>query len=307
MDRFAQVNGIRLHYLDYNGGQPALIFLPGLSANAHAFDGVMAAGLSPQFRVISLDLRGRGLSDKPASGYSMAEHAADVIALLDALGIERAVVCGHSFGGLLTIYLASHFPARVAKAVIIDAGVGLITPQTRDLIQPSLDRLGKVAPSWEAYLEAMKRAPHFDGWWDPQIESYFRADVQVNEDGTVESQSRPENIAEAIEKAALENWDAHAAAIEQPAMLLHARGACGPPGAPALIPLELAEATTRKIAHCRYYEIAGNHYTMVYGAGARQLVERVSAFVCEPLSEVADQHHITVHHAARQGELPSVT
>ncbi|MGH9839795.1 MAG: alpha/beta fold hydrolase, partial [Blastocatellia bacterium] len=86
MDRFAQVNGIRLHYLDHNGGQPALVFLPGLTANARAFDSVIAAGPSPQFRVLALDLRGRGLSDKPATGYSIAEHAADVIALLDALG-----------------------------------------------------------------------------------------------------------------------------------------------------------------------------------------------------------------------------
>ncbi|MGH9962063.1 MAG: alpha/beta fold hydrolase, partial [Pyrinomonadaceae bacterium] len=59
-DRFAQVNGIRLHYLDHPGNEPALVFLPGLTANAHCFDGLIKAGLSPRFRVLALDLRGRG-------------------------------------------------------------------------------------------------------------------------------------------------------------------------------------------------------------------------------------------------------
>jgi len=88
MDRFAQVNKIQLHYLDHPGGEPALILMPGLTANAHCFDGLVQAGLSPRFQVLALDLRGRGLSDKPATGYSMADHAADVVGLLDALGSD---------------------------------------------------------------------------------------------------------------------------------------------------------------------------------------------------------------------------
>src|SRR5215216_65999 len=121
MDRFAQVNNIQLHYLDYAGGEPVLVLLPGLTANAHAFDGLIQAGLNNSFRVLALDLRGRGLSDKPAAGYSMQDHAADVISLLDSLGIERVVMCGHSFGGLLTLYLASNYPERISKLVIIDS------------------------------------------------------------------------------------------------------------------------------------------------------------------------------------------
>ncbi len=279
MDRFVQVNHIQLHYLDMTGGEPPLILLPGLTANAHSFDGLIQAGLSPRFRVLALDLRGRGLSDKPATGYSMAEHAADVIGLLDSAGINQAVICGHSFGGLLAIYLAAHYPDRVSRLVIIDSATLLINPRTRALIQPSLDRLGKVMPSWEAYLAAMKQAPFFRDWWDPTIESYFRADVQINEDGTVQARSRPENIAEASDKAGAEDWDRHLAAIGQPALLLRATDPFGPPGTPPLLSEEQARATSQALANCRYLEIPGNHLTMLFGEGARRIVASITEFV----------------------------
>jgi pimeloyl-ACP methyl ester carboxylesterase len=279
VDHFVQVNHIQLHYLDVAGGEPTLILLPGLTANAHSFDGLIQAGLSPRFRVLALDLRGRGLSDKPATGYSMAEHATDVIGLLDSAGINQAVICGHSFGGLLAIYLAAHYPDRVSRLVIIDSAALLINPQTRALIQPSLDRLGKVMPSWEAYLAAMKQAPFFQDWWDPTIESYFRADVQINEDGTVQARSRPENIAEAINQAAEEDWKRHLAAIRQPALLLRATDPFGPPGTPPLLSEEQARATSEALANCRYLEIPGNHLTMLFGEGARRIVAGITEFV----------------------------
>jgi pimeloyl-ACP methyl ester carboxylesterase len=282
-DSFAEVNNIRLHYIDYPGPEPPvvlppLVLLPGLTANAHCFDGLVQAGLTKRSRALALDLRGRGLSDKPATGYRMADHAADVIGLLDWLAVPQAVACGHSFGGLLALYLAAHFPDRIAKLIILDASVSLVNQTSRDLIKPSLDRLGKRLPSWEAYLETMKRAPFFYQWWDPLIESYFRADVQINEDGTVQARSRPENIAEAIDKAEQENWKAHTDLVQQPALLLHARGAYGLPGAPPIVPLEQAQATARALADCRYEEIPGNHFTMLFGEGARLIVESIAEF-----------------------------
>ena len=77
MAHFVQTNNIQLHYLSHPGEGPTLVLLPGLTANAHAFDGLIQAGLSPRYRVLALDLRGRGLTDKPTTGYSMADHAAD--------------------------------------------------------------------------------------------------------------------------------------------------------------------------------------------------------------------------------------
>ncbi len=66
MDQFVSTNGIRLHYLDHPGEGPPLVLMPGLTANAHSFDGLINSGLSPSLRVLALDMRGRGLNDKPA-------------------------------------------------------------------------------------------------------------------------------------------------------------------------------------------------------------------------------------------------
>lgn len=281
MDRFVQTNNIQLHYLDYPGDGPTLVLMPGLTANAHAFDGLMQAGLSRRLRVLTLDLRGRGLSDKPATGYRMADHAADVLGLLDTLDLDQVVLGGHSFGGLLTFYIAAHHPERVSKLVIIDAASSMHS-RTRELIQPSVDRLGKVFPSWEAYLQAMKEMPFYNGWWDPAIESFYRADVQIKEDGTVQARSRPEAIIEAVDKALAEPWERHLAVIRQPTLLLNAPGPYGPPDAPTVLPGEQAQSTVKALANCHYIEIPGNHMTMLYGEGAQCLVETVTTFVGEP-------------------------
>jgi pimeloyl-ACP methyl ester carboxylesterase len=278
MERFVYVNNIQLHYLDHLGGDPPLVLMPGLTANACSFDGLIKAGLSPVLRVLALDLRGRGLSQKPDSGYSMADHCADVLGLLDALELRQVVLGGHSFGGLLSIYMAAHHPERVSKLVIIDAA-GSMHPQVRELIKPSVDRLGNVLPSWEAYLEAMKQMPFYQGWWDPTIESYYRADVEIRNDGTVKPRSRPEAIIEAVENALAEDWAQLLSAVRQPVLLLNAPGSFGPPGTPPVLPREQAMDTVNMLSEGRYVEIPGNHMTMLYGEGARRIVEAILAFV----------------------------
>src|SRR4249919_1833572 len=96
LDRFLQANGLRLHYLERGSGERTLVLVPGLTANAHSFDGLLAAGLDRGLRVLAFDARGRGLSDKPDAGYTMADHAADLLGALDALGLERVCLGGHS-------------------------------------------------------------------------------------------------------------------------------------------------------------------------------------------------------------------
>jgi len=266
MDQFLQANGIRLHYLDHPGDAPPLLLMPGLTANAHSFDGLIKAGLSPKLQVLALDLRGRGLSDKPDSGYSMADHAADVLGLLDTLELQQVVLGSHSFGGLLTLYMAAHYPERISKLVIIDAA-GSMHPQVRELIKPALDRLGKILPSWEDYIGAMKQIPFYQDWWDPTIESYYRADVEIRDDGTVKPCSRSDAIIEAVDKAIVEDWAQHLAAIRQPMLLLNALGAFGFPGTPPILPYEQALETVNAVAKGHYAEIPGNHMTMLFGGG----------------------------------------
>ena len=277
MNHRLRTNRIQLHYLDHPGEGGPLVLMPGLTANAHSFDGLIAAGLSPALRVLCLDLRGRGLSDKPDSGYGMADHAADVLGLLDALDLQQVTLGGHSYGGLLTLYMAARHPERITKLVVIDAA-GSMHPKVRDLIKPSVDRLNKVWPSWDAYIASMKMMPFYQGWWDPAIERYYRADVEFRSDGTVKPRSRPEAIIEAVDKALTENWAQHLTAIKQPLLLLNALGSFGPPGSPPVLPREHAVETVQTVTNGRYVEIPGNHMTMLFGKGAERIVDMITAF-----------------------------
>jgi pimeloyl-ACP methyl ester carboxylesterase len=279
MDRFVDANGIRLHCIDRDGGEPPVVLLPGLTANANSFDGVVEAGLAPHFRVVAIDLRGRGLSDKPATGYSMVEHAADVIGLMDSLGLKDAVVGGHSFGGMLAMFIASRFADRVHKLIILDSAAGLISPATREMIKPSLGRLGRRFPSWEEYMTFIKKAPFFDGWWEPAIENYYRADVENVEDGSVRPRSRYENIAEAMDRVSEVDWKEVVRDIRQPALLFRAQQGMSGKGSAPLLSLETAWATIDSIADCRYAELEGNHMTMLYGQDARKLAGDIIKFV----------------------------
>lgn len=276
--RFLTAGGIRTHYLDVAGGDPPLVLLHGLSANAHEFGGLVAAGLSPAFRIIAPDLRGRGRSDKPSDGYRMADHAKDVLALLDALGLERVVLGGHSFGAYLGIFLAAHHPARVTKLIVIDAALTL-NPRVGEMLKPSLDRLTQVLPSAEAYLATLRSAPYIAGVWDPALEAYFRAELVENPDGTVRSATSADAISQALQAVRAEPWRDLVGQVEQPALLLNAVGSYGPAGSPPLIDEANARETAGAFRACRYVRVPGNHLTMVFTDGAAVIRREIETFV----------------------------
>ena len=119
-------DGLRLHYRDYPGGadgRPPILCLSGLTRNARDFAAV-AERLSPAWRVICAELRGRGESahaPDPMS-YRPAIYLGDIVALVETLDAPRLIVFGTSLGGLLTILLAASNPERVAGVVLNDIG-----------------------------------------------------------------------------------------------------------------------------------------------------------------------------------------
>lgn len=277
-DRFLDANGVNIHYIDVPGGSPPIVLLHGLSANAHSFGGLIGAGLSPKFRVIAPDLRGRGRSDKPSTGYTMADHARDVLALLDALGLKRVVLGGHSFGGYLAIYIAAKFPERVEKLIVIDASITL-NPRVGELLKPSLDRLTRVSPSVDSYLAEARGAAHLDGYWDDDIERYFRAEIQENADGTAQSTTSATAIGQALQTVSSEPWLELVRAVRQPTLFLNATGPYGPAGTPALVEAEYAKQTAAAFQYIRYVQVPGNHMTMVFGPGAPVVTAEIERFV----------------------------
>jgi pimeloyl-ACP methyl ester carboxylesterase len=274
------VAGVEMFYLDTAGNGPPVVLLHGLSANANSFGGIIAAGNRPSVRFIAPDLRGRARSGKPEHGYEMADHARDVIALLDELGLESVVLGGHSFGGYLAIYIAATYPERVSKLVIIDAAISS-HPRIGVLLKPSLDRLTRIAASPEAYLAEIRGAAYLNDMWDDSVESYFRAEILENEDGTAQSATSGAAIAQAAMGVATEPWLHHVQQVRQPTLLLNAVEPFGPPGTPPLFDEVSARATARAFANARYVVIPGNHITLLFGQGASAVRREIEHFVNE--------------------------
>lgn len=280
MAHFIERDGVRIHYLRHDGPDPPLILLHGLTANARYFDGFVRAGLTDFRGALAVDMRGRGLSDQPVSGYTMADHAADVIALLDHAGIERAVLCGHSYGALLTLYLANERPERVDRAILLDiAGPTMQNPLVFDLLQPSLSRLGKVFPSMDAFLDEMKTQPSLVGAWDQDVESYFRADVEPLPSGAVRVRTSRDVIHQVVIEAQEVDWHLCLAQAALPTLLVHASGPFGPPGTSPLVLEEQAREAVLLLPECRYARVPGNHMSMMFGDSARAVLAEVRAFL----------------------------
>ncbi len=124
-DRFATVNGIKLHYLSAGNG-PMVVLLHGYAETSRMWLPLMAE-LAATHRVIAPDLRGAGGSDKPDTGYDKKTMAQDVHALVQSLGAKQITIVGHDIGLMVTYAYAAQYPDEVNKIVLMDAflpGVG---------------------------------------------------------------------------------------------------------------------------------------------------------------------------------------
>jgi pimeloyl-ACP methyl ester carboxylesterase len=121
IDGWVEADGLRLHYLDWSGSGPPVLFLHGGSAHAHWWDFAIPP-LADRFRCVALDLRGHGESGRPADGdYGLAAHARDVAAVVTALGLAGGGVVGHSFGGWVAMVYAGRAGDAVGALAILDS------------------------------------------------------------------------------------------------------------------------------------------------------------------------------------------
>ena len=112
----------------------SIVFLTGIGNNAHVFDG-FAQRFTKDHRVIAITRRGFGESSHPDGPYDQPTLAADIHAVLDSLGIQRAILAGHSIGGYELTHFGARYPERVAGLIYLDAGTD---PVAADSIRKSL-------------------------------------------------------------------------------------------------------------------------------------------------------------------------
>jgi pimeloyl-ACP methyl ester carboxylesterase len=241
-----------------------VVCIHGLTSNHTVWES-MADALAPSLRLIGYDLRGRGDSDKPPSGYSLAIHDDDLLGLLDHYGLERAALMGHSLGAHIAVRFAAKFPDRVARLVLFDGGLD-VRAEVFDSLAPAVARLGVEFPSLEGFLERLRGLPMFAGRWNEYLTRHFTYDVQRTPSGGVTSKVARHAIEEEVanlQRARLWVWHHQ---VKAPTLLLRA-----PDGLltadDCLMTQEEAEAMARAIPECRLVVVPGtNHYTVLLSA-----------------------------------------
>ncbi|MFN8622062.1 MAG: alpha/beta hydrolase [Chloroflexota bacterium] len=134
------------------------LLVHGLASNARLWDGVAVRLASRGFRSVAVDQRGHGRSDKPDDGYDFPTVAADLVAVIDALGLDRPVVAGQSWGGNVVLELGARHASRVRGVVAVDGGT---------------IELSREFPTWEACAERLAPPP-LVGMPLTRIEGYIR-------------------------------------------------------------------------------------------------------------------------------------
>lgn len=224
-EHWANIRDLRMRYLDWGApkdddGREPILALHGLASSAHWYD-IVAPLLRDRYRIVAPDQRGHGQTTQASDGYGWHSVASDAVGLLDALGIEKAIVFGHSWGGNVAVGLAAHYPERVAALVMIDGG--FFSPQMLP------------GATWEAFSQRLsprdvsgtraeflaRMSAQLTVCWNADIERIVQTMV-YERDGQIYDILRPENQAQVIRAM----WDDPASElwpkIECPALIVPA-------------------------------------------------------------------------------------
>jgi pimeloyl-ACP methyl ester carboxylesterase len=156
------------------------LLVHGLTGRADVFraltEELEAEGLAG-WRILAVDLRGRGATGRVGGPVGIPAHSADLVALMDREGLDRVAFVGHSLGAMIGVYLAANHPDRLSRLVLVDGGSD-VTDEVDALLSPVVERLERTNPSREAYVEYLKGLPDFEDRWDENLERYFAGDVR---------------------------------------------------------------------------------------------------------------------------------
>lgn len=193
---YVNANGILQHYLEWgNPDAPAVLMLHGIGLCASVWS-YTASRLARDYRVLSLDLRGHGDSEKPGTGYTFEELGRDLAAVVPALGLHCPFAVGHSAGGSAAIIAQALVPGTLGATVIIDSRVGgsramSSRPDLRD--RPARTRRKRMVwESRDAIYQGYRQRPVFRTWNERVFADYIDGGTRPLPDSRVELKCPPE-------------------------------------------------------------------------------------------------------------------
>jgi pimeloyl-ACP methyl ester carboxylesterase len=260
----AKGDGVKIQLAIWEGSGKQILCIHGITANCRFWD-CLASAVSPHHRVIAMDLRGRGLSDKPPTGYSIEHHCKDILSLINDQGLERLVLMGHSLGAFISLVFAAQYPQRVDRLILVDGGGKLSETQMAKVfagIKPSLDRLGQIFPSFETYLMLMKQAPYLQPW-NSYMETYFRYEIEEVEGG-IRSRVHPKHIEEEAQNLGKVDSRKFYKSVKAPTLILRAtKGMLAKDD--ILLPEDVVDRMVHEIPNAKRVDVEGtNHYSILF-------------------------------------------
>lgn len=198
-ERRITVSGLTLRVREWPGDGPPVVLAHGLASNSRIWDDV-AARLADRFHLVALDQRGHGLSDRPTDGFGFDKVAADLRGVVEALGLGRATIVGHSWGGNVALVYAATYPELTRALVLVDGG--LIEPSANP--EMTLERiLVELAPpdlTSFTFSELLDRVRSGDAaqYWSPTVEATLRTSFEDAPDGTIRPRLQREDHLEII-------------------------------------------------------------------------------------------------------------
>ncbi len=188
-----ELAGGALHVARWGDGPVTVLAVHGITASSVGFCLLGPALAEAGCTVLAPDLRGRGLSAALPGPSSMAQHADDLVAVLDATGAARAVVLGHSMGGFVATAFAHRHPERLVHLVLLDGGPALSGELPPDvdveavltaIVGPSVQRLHMTWPTLEDYHGFWRAHPALQaGVPDEVVRAYADHDAVQGDDG----------------------------------------------------------------------------------------------------------------------------
>jgi pimeloyl-ACP methyl ester carboxylesterase len=185
------VNGIRLHYLDWGGNGTVLLFLTGLGNSAHIYD-QFAPRFTDKFHVMALTRRGHGDSDYPETGYDVDTLTEDVRQFLDSFRIEKVILVGHSMANVELCHFSALYPERVLKLIFLDSAYDRTSPAFKEMVGRSPLRNIPIPganddyASVEEYIASIKRCyPYWAAIWGDVVKEEILHAIKKGPDGKI--------------------------------------------------------------------------------------------------------------------------
>jgi len=235
-------DGCRLYYEIKGEGEP-VVLIPGLGGDGRFWAGVAKA--LPEFRLITVDHRGAGRSDRPDGGYSIERIARDVLSVLDAEEIDAAHLVGHSTGGTVVQTIALDAPER-AKSLVISGSWARPDARFRALFLSRLELMEKDE------VAAYQNLTHVFGYtseWIARHETELNAAVEKAGEMLAPYSITAQRISMLLDFDRSESLSK----IKQPVLLIGARD-------DIMIPFDRMEELAKSIAHASFAEMSGGHF-----------------------------------------------